>query len=182
MYRFLLLSLFLAVLFSATLSDTPQQIVNKYRNYHKICSGLGYKRKWGPNKRVVAFQAMLQNHLSNLRSHQTVRFDAVKLNEGSGYDVDTGKFTAPEDGVYSFSWNVLVKWGGKFHTQIVKNGNIIARNYADGRIIKRGHFLTSSSTVNIKMKKNEQVWISVHDTYGQYVHGSYWSYFSGFKL
>ncbi|XP_048768990.1 heavy metal-binding protein HIP-like [Ostrea edulis] len=182
MYRFFLLSLFVAVQFTATLSDTPQQIVTKYKNYHTICNGLGYEEKSCANKGVVAFQAVLQNYISDLGTYKTVKFDTVKLNEGSGYDVKTGKFTAPEDGVYSFSWNVLVKSGKVFHTEIVKNGNIIAYNYADGNIAKSGSFLASSSTVNIKLKKREQVWIRAHSNLGQYIHGYAWSYFSGFKL
>ncbi|XP_056014450.1 heavy metal-binding protein HIP-like [Ostrea edulis] len=182
MYRVFLLSLFVAVQFTAALSDTPHQIVTKYKNYHTICNGLGYKEKSCANNGVVAFQALLQNDISDLGTYQTVKFDTVKLNEGSGYDVKTGKFTAPEDGVYSFSWNVLVYSGKEFHTEIVKNGNVVAKNYADGRILKSGYHLTSSSTVNIKMKKREQVWIRSHNKHGRYIHGSSWSYFSGFKL
>ncbi|XP_048768993.2 complement C1q tumor necrosis factor-related protein 3-like [Ostrea edulis] len=181
MYRFFLLSLFLTVQFTATLSDTPQQIVTKYKNYHTICNGLGYKEKSCGNKGVVAFQALLKNSISNLGQHNSVKFDTVKLNEGSGYDVKTGKFTAPEDGMYSFSWNVRIYSGKEFHTEIVKNGNVVAYNYADGNMVKSGYYLTSSSTVNIKMKKREQVWIRTHYK-GQYLHGGYFSYFSGFKL
>ncbi|XP_048768300.2 complement C1q tumor necrosis factor-related protein 3-like [Ostrea edulis] len=182
MHRVFLLFLCLTLLFAVALSETPQHIVNKYKNYRTICSGLGYKDESCPSKGVIAFQVMLQNRLSNLGKYQTVKFDTVKLNEGSGYDVKTGKFTATEDGVYSFSWNILAYSGKTSHTEIVKDGNIVAYNYADGRIVKSGHYLTSSSTVNIKMKKKEQVWIRAHDKHGQYIHGNFWSYFSGFKL
>ncbi|XP_056014447.1 complement C1q tumor necrosis factor-related protein 3-like [Ostrea edulis] len=173
MYRFFLLSLFLTVQFTATLSDTPHQIVTKYKNYHTICTGLGYRDKPCANRGVVAFQALLQKHISNLGKSQPVIFDTLKLNEGSGYDVKTGKFTAPEDGVYSFSWNVLVNSGKEFHTEIVKNGDVVAKNYADGTIVKSGYHLTSSSTVNIKMKKREQVWIRAHHNHRRYMHGEF---------
>ncbi|XP_048771056.2 complement C1q tumor necrosis factor-related protein 3-like [Ostrea edulis] len=182
MYRFFLLSLFLAVQFIATLSDTPHQIVTKYKNYYTICSGLGYKEKSCASRDVVAFHAKLRDSISNLGSKQPVKFDTVMLNEGSGYDVKTGKFTATEDGVYSFSWNVLVYSGKEFHTEIVKNGNAIAYNYANGRIVKSGYYLSSSSTVNIKMKKGEQVWVTAHGNHGRFLYGGIWPNFSGFKL
>ncbi|XP_056016949.1 cerebellin-3-like [Ostrea edulis] len=185
MFRFFPLSPFLTVQFTDTLSETPQQIVTKYKNYHTICSGLGYKEKSCCTiysvVGVVVFQALLKNSISNLGQHNSVKFDTVKLNEGSGCDVKTEKFTAPEDGVFSFSWNVVVYSGTEFHTEIVKNGNAVAYNYADGNMVKSGYYLTSSSTVNMKMKKREQVWIRAHYK-GQYLLGGYFSYFSGFKL
>lgn len=107
-------------------------------------------------------------------------FDNVSLNEGKAYDSTTGIFTAPCDGIYSFSWTTLSKGGKYFITEIVRNGQVIAYNYTDGR--GRTGFVMSSSHANIKMKKDEKVWIRTYESYGQFVHGKNWSNFSGFKM
>ncbi|XP_061176196.1 complement C1q-like protein 4 [Saccostrea echinata] len=182
MCRFLLFVMFLSLLVTIIISKTPQQIVAKCSNYKAICTGLGYTDKTCQNKGAVAFQAILIKDISNLGIEKPVIFEKVTLNEGSGYDGKTGKFTAPQDGVYSFSWNVLVSSGKAFYTEIVKDGVLVARNYADGNIVKSTYFLTSSSTVNIKMNYKEKVWIRAQGNNGQFSHGNYWSYFSGFKI
>ncbi|XP_062597904.1 complement C1q tumor necrosis factor-related protein 7-like [Saccostrea cucullata] len=181
MCRFPLFLLFLSEFFTTAILETPQQIVTKYSNYKAICSGLGYRDTTCQSK-GIAFQAVLIKSITSLGAQKPVIFEKMTLNEGLGYDATTGKFTAPEDGIYSFSWNVLVLSGKAFHTEIVKDGKMVARNYADGKIVKSGLYLASSSTVNIKLKSKEKVWIRVHLNFGEYVYGNHWSYFSGFRI
>jgi hypothetical protein len=52
---------------------------------------------------TTAFQA----HASGRKTDVTrwPAFDDVTLNIGSGYDVTTGSFTAPQDGVYSLTYS-----------------------------------------------------------------------------
>lgn len=55
------------------------------------------------------------------------------MNEGNAYDKTSGEFTAPSDGIYSFTWTTLTKAGKTFITEIVRNGEMITRNLTDGR-------------------------------------------------
>uniref|UniRef100_A0A8W8LPR6 C1q domain-containing protein n=1 Tax=Magallana gigas TaxID=29159 RepID=A0A8W8LPR6_MAGGI len=128
----------------------------------------------------IAFQTSLTKSLQNMKNQETVIFDKVSLNEGNAYDKTSGIFTAPSDGIFSFSWTILTTTGKYFITEIVRNGQKVASNHADGR----GHDGNPSSTAhpNIKMKKGDKVWIRTHSTSGQYAHGSGWNYFSGEKL
>uniref|UniRef100_K1RHX7 Collagen alpha-1(X) chain n=1 Tax=Magallana gigas TaxID=29159 RepID=K1RHX7_MAGGI len=114
-----------------------------------------------------------------MKNQETVIFDKVSLNEGNAYDNTSGVFTAPSDGIYSFSWTILTASEKYFISEIVHNGVKIAYNYADGRGLNA--YLMSTSHANIKMKKNEQVWIKASDTNGKYAHDGY-CYFSGEKL
>lgn len=50
----------------------------------------------------------------------------------------------------------------------------------DGR--GRVGYSMSSSHSNIKMKKDDKVWIQADGIHGQYVHGGEWCNFSGLKL
>uniref|UniRef100_K1RAZ6 Caprin-2 n=1 Tax=Magallana gigas TaxID=29159 RepID=K1RAZ6_MAGGI len=115
-----------------------------------------------------------------MKEQETVIFDKVSLNEGNAYDKTSGIFTAPMDGIYSFTWSMLTQKGKYFVSDIVRNGHKVASNYSDGR----GHDHGSMSTehANIKMKKGDKVWIRTHRTWGQYAHGGDWCSFSGVKL
>lgn len=50
------------------------------------------------------------------------------MNEGDAYNTTTGKFTAPIDEVYSFSWATISDTGNYFITKIVFNSKQIAFN------------------------------------------------------
>uniref|UniRef100_A0A8W8LVC3 C1q domain-containing protein n=1 Tax=Magallana gigas TaxID=29159 RepID=A0A8W8LVC3_MAGGI len=170
---------------SGTAPDTPQQVVMKYNNYKTICTGLGYKATQcnGEQREILGFQASMKNNLENMKTRETVIFNQVSLNEGKAYDTNSGKFTAPIDGVYFFSWGILTDNGKYFVTEIVRNSIPVAYNYTDGRGRQRGagNIMTSSNAL-IKMKKGDEVWIRTYLNYGQLGRCEQWCYFSGFKL
>lgn len=117
-----------------------------------------------------------------MKLHETVVFDKISLNEGNAYSTATGKFTAPLDGIYSFTWTALTKSPNIFLTEIVQNGQPIAYNHNDARGVGSGGHPMSSSHANIKMKKSDKVWIRVNRNPGQYIQGEDWCNFSGIKL
>lgn len=125
----------------------------------------------------------MKDNLENMKTRETVIFNQVSLNEGKAYDTNSGKFTAPIDGVYFFSWGILTDNGKYFVTEIVRNSIPVAYNYTDGRGRQRGagNIMTSSNAL-IKMKKGDEVWIRTYLNYGQLGRCGQWCYFSGFKL
>ncbi|XP_061176947.1 heavy metal-binding protein HIP-like [Saccostrea echinata] len=183
MCRLVLLLVMVTTVFGS-MKETPQQIVNKYNNYRKICIGLGYQnlscKADNKGKRSIAFQSSLSSTLENMGNQQTVIFDKVTLNEGKGYNKKTGVFTAPEEGLFNFSWTMKSKAGQYFVSEIVHDGKPIAYNQADGRGLT-GYAMTSN-TANIKMNKGDKAWIRTKDSYGKYASGGYWCNFSGNKL
>ncbi|XP_062597453.1 heavy metal-binding protein HIP-like, partial [Saccostrea cucullata] len=130
--------------------------------------------------RIIAFHSRLSKAQVNLANNAVVVFKKVTLNHGNAYDAKTGIFTAPEDGIYSFTWIILTQAGKMFNTDIVLNSNIIGYNHADG-VSGSSSYSSGSSTAIIKMKKNDKVWIRTHGGDGQYAVVS-WSSFSGFRL
>lgn len=116
-----------------------------------------------------------------MKQNEIVIFDKVSLNEGNAYNVTSGIFTAPVDGIYSFSWTILTKGGKYFITDIILNGRPIAFNYTDGRG-RVGYSMSSSHLNYIKMKKDDKVWIQADGIHEQYVHGGEWCNCSGLKL
>lgn len=115
-----------------------------------------------------------------MKNQEIVIFDKVSLNDGNAYNKTSGIFTAPMDGIYSFTWSILTQGGKYFVSDIVRNGHKVASNYSDGR----GHngWPMSTSHVYIKMKKGEKVWIRAQSNYGHFAYGGHWCSFSGAKL
>ncbi|XP_061178368.1 heavy metal-binding protein HIP-like [Saccostrea echinata] len=136
----------------------------------------------GRERAIISFHARMTSDQQNLGNNAVVVFGKVTENSGSAYNGNAGKFTAPEDGIYSFTWTILTKPGKIFITNIVVNdtSNIVGYNYVNGR--GGSHtFPTGSVTTIIKMKKNDKVWIRADGKHGEYAYGN-WSSFSGFKL
>ncbi|XP_052678292.1 heavy metal-binding protein HIP-like [Crassostrea angulata] len=177
MTRICYLLMSFALLVAVTAHETPQQVVTRYNNYKAICNGMGYENV--RCKDPIAFQSSLTKQLENMKNQETVIFDKVSLNEGNAYDKTSGIFTAPLDGIYSFTWTILTTAGKYFLTEIVLNGKKVVLNHTDGRGHNGGPMSTSHA--NIKMKKGDKVWIRTHSTSGLFAHAN-WCFFSGSKL
>ncbi|XP_048765821.2 heavy metal-binding protein HIP-like [Ostrea edulis] len=114
--------------------ETTQDFISKYNKYNAVCRGMGYetKRCKGRDHGIVAFHARTSSALQNLGSQAVVIFGKTTLNSGSAYNGNTGIFTAPTDGIYSFTWTIFTKIGSYFNTEIVINGNTVGYNHVDG--------------------------------------------------
>ena len=72
--------------------------VAQYSDYHVI---------YHYSVSVVAFYARIVGFVASPGEHTTIPFDLVDLNIGGAYDPTTGFFTAPVDGLYSFSYEAM---------------------------------------------------------------------------
>ena len=122
----------------------------------------------------------MSSNLQSLGSYAAVVFGKVTLNSGSAYNSNTGIFTAPTDGIYSFTWTILTHPGYDFATEIVLNGNIVSYNYVDGKS-NSAQYESSSATAMVRMKRKDKVWIRTHGNQGKYAWKD-WSSFSGFLM
>jgi hypothetical protein len=122
----------------------------------------------------------MSSDLRNLGNYAVVPFGKVTLNSGSAYNGKTGIFTAPTDGIYSFTWTILTYPGYTFATEIVLNGNIVGYNYVNGKS-NSAQYAASSTTAVIRMKRKDKVWIRTHGNSGLFAHAN-WSSFSGFQM
>ena len=127
---------------------------------------------------IIAFNALLSNGLYNIPVHTIIKFKEVTLNEGNGYDPNTGKFTAPVDGVYYFAWTYCS----------LRNSDAYLCGYVDGKLTARialkgqhVHWQNTSGHLVTKLKKGQKFWIAVH---GYPVKNLYprFTFLSGYKL
>ena len=118
----------------------------------------------------------------NLPRKSVVVFDQASLNVGEAYDETTGKFTCKVDGLYTFSWTTVSSPKKDLTTELITSGSRVARNIVDND--ETDDFLSSSSTVVVRMRKGEQTWIGVFK--GEKLTAQWGpvpsSMFSGFKI
>lgn len=127
---------------------------------------------------AIAFHAILSKNLYNVSRNTIIKFKNVQLNEGGGYSPTTGKFTAPEDGIYSFLWTYCTYKGTNIDLDGIVDGVWKAQITSNGQI--RGWKNTSGHLV-IKLKKGNQFWVqSSHYTADQ-IHERF-TFLSGYKI
>lgn len=105
-----------------------------------------------------------------------IKFKDVALNEGNGYNPNTGKFTAPMDGVYSFSWTYHTKSGSTNYLFGFVNGKLRAMS---GTVATS--WQNTSGHLVAKLKKGDQFWVENSLFTASLIYYRY-TYVSGYKI
>ncbi|XP_053374223.1 collagen alpha-2(VIII) chain-like [Mercenaria mercenaria] len=122
----------------------------------------------------VAFRS---TNLTNLTptSGETLVFTTAPLNDGNGYNISTGVFTAPIAGTYIFSLQLCVPAGKNTYYAIMVGTEEVKR----GRFIDNDFHTCYSSDTFVVLKSNENVYVkSIYQSYlatNDYL----WNTFSG---
>jgi hypothetical protein len=130
-------------------------------------------------KPSVAFFAHNVVDLKLDRTDKILIFTTATTNEGSGYDISTGIFTAPVGGVYQFIVHYCTNSGHHSPLALVLSGNVIAlsSNY------DAGYYTCSSFSAVIRVKSSEKVWVKClygsSSSYGLYKDSWRMNSFSG---
>ncbi|XP_062607452.1 complement C1q tumor necrosis factor-related protein 3-like [Saccostrea cucullata] len=181
-----LVSLYCMMVITRADSPKPKTFRQDYVTYKNICREMDWIPKCdcyketnrGCRGKIVAFHAILYKTLNNVRKNTVIKFRNVLTNEGGGYDATTGKFTAPEDGVYSFSWTYCTDKGSTTYIAGIVDGTTRAyisnSNQASGWQNTSGHLV-------IKVKKGNQFWVQTISKISKLIHESY-TFLSGYKL
>ncbi|XP_048743551.2 complement C1q subcomponent subunit B-like isoform X2 [Ostrea edulis] len=161
-------------------TSTPSAFIEEFNGYRSVCKKLGWEPKQDCTAtHVIAFHASLKSHLNNVPVNATITFGNVDLNMGNGYNPETGVFTAPEDGVYSLAWSYLSRQGGTVYVAAaVDNVDRVFTCIEN----QQSKFISTSGHLLHKLKRGNQVWIRVFNTAATFIHGGYYSYFSGSKI
>ena len=138
--------------------------------YDHVCILFYFILKVGPK---VAFLAIMETTTS-FSSESTILFDTVRINIGSGFNVDDGIFTAPNDGAYQFSVTMMTSQDGEIWAYFNLNGKRIAYIYAHGSESRHDQ---GANTVILQLNKGDRVGVVNHHT--STIYGSGYSSFSG---
>ena len=131
---------------------------------------------------IIHFSARGLKNKSPVKT-ETLIFTTIMSNEGSGYNDETGVFTAPVGGLYMFNLQLCILNNKHLHFEIVANGQTIGKRLA---IDDSGHssscdsysistILKAKDTVSVKACRKSSglvLWDS-HET---------WNTFDGFLV
>ncbi|XP_045206568.2 otolin-1-like [Mercenaria mercenaria] len=127
----------------------------------------------------VAFSAVLTNSLQHLGDKQAIKFNKILVNDGNGYEPNTGAFTAPMAGTYLFIYNFGHHGTGETWLELVKNGA------AQNGVAVEGHFgsqnLQGGNAANIRLDLGDTVWVETYQVSDVTVQNSFTT-FSGVFL
>ncbi|OWF56505.1 uncharacterized protein LOC110446775 [Mizuhopecten yessoensis] len=112
----------------------------------------------------------------SLGSHQTIPFDNVVTNVGNGYSKMNGIFSAPVDGIYSFTAIVRSYMNSEAHLIITKNGERI------GNVYKGDQDRTATCTAVLVLNAGDHVYVQNTNASVTDLFGFDYSSFSGFLI
>lgn len=128
---------------------------------------------------VVAFTAVADASINSLSRGQKLVFETPILNHGNGYHEQLGVFIAPETGIYIFSVTVMCQDGRWIESNLMQNGNVIARISAT----EQSGVDQGAVTVAISAVAADEVWVDVDwPESGAKYYGGRYTLFSGFLL
>uniref|UniRef100_A0A8C6YPF1 Complement C1q tumor necrosis factor-related protein 3 n=1 Tax=Nothoprocta perdicaria TaxID=30464 RepID=A0A8C6YPF1_NOTPE len=130
-----------------------------------------------PPELQVAFMASMATHFSNQNSG--IIFSSVETNVGNFFDVMTGRFGAPVNGVYFFTFNMMKHEDvEEVYVYLMHNGNTVFSLYS---YESKGKADTSGNSAVLKLAKGDEVWLRMGNGA---LHGDHqrFSTFAGFLL
>ena len=114
----------------------------------------------------------------------TIHFDTIVTNIGNHYNKHTGAFTAPQHGVYVFTWNLYCNTGGHIYSQLVVNSNVVGAMLTDAEGASSVRSVTG--TVVVEVNQGDVVFVRTHPTLGHSgnlrSYSAWRSSFNGWKL
>lgn len=122
-------------------------------------------------------------HTTEISKGSTIHFDTIVTNIGNHYNKHSGIFTAPQHGVYVFTWNIYCNTGGYIFSQLVVNSNVVGAMFSSGE--GASNIRTPTGIVVVEVNQGDIVFVRIHPT-GNHsgilnIHPD-WRSFNGWKL
>jgi hypothetical protein len=105
----------------------------------------------------IAFYAYMSHDEPRPSNHHSLIFDVVKTNLGGGYNKYSGMFTAPNSGVYVFTWTIYSYVLGRTQFQIYVNDDVVDSTFGETDDI--GDSDSDSGTMVVSLNAHDNVYI-----------------------
>lgn len=128
----------------------------------------------------IAFSAYISVRQTNAGIDQTIKFDTIVTNIGNHYSNYSGIFSAPQHGVYVFTWTSHCLGGSYLLTKLVVNGRFVGSTDTDAR--GASGVRSTTGIVVVEVNQGDRVFVATHPTYDLYSNPNWRPSFSGWKL
>ena len=137
----------------------------------------------------VHFYVQRNSSLYTSDSNTIIPFQVEVVNEGKAMNLTSGIFTAPRPGIYFFSFSGVARFTAsssrdQLAVDLFLNGGRIGVGNVDeaNTVDQQKSTLTLQST--LKLKKGDQVWLTIFMSYIVFLHDSdyHYTHFTGFML
>ncbi|XP_052718320.1 uncharacterized protein LOC128190339 [Crassostrea angulata] len=132
----------------------------------------------------AAFSAYVSHYETDISKEFTIHFDTVLTNIGNYYNKHSGTFTAPQHGVYVFTWNLYCNTGGYIHSQLVVNSNVVGAMFTSAQ--GASNIRSPTGIVVVEVNQGDVIFVRTHPTNAHignlYSHPDWRSSFNGWKL
>ncbi|XP_019918432.3 multimerin-2 [Magallana gigas] len=132
----------------------------------------------------AAFSAYVSHYETDISKEFTIHFDTVLTNIGNHYNKHSGTFTAPQHGVYVFTWNLYCYAEGYIYSQLVVNSNVVGTMFTSAQ--GAANIRSPTGIVVVEVNQGDVVFVRTHPTNGHvgnlYSYTDYRSSFNGWKL
>ena len=115
------------------------------------------------------------------KADKVIIFDKTFINEGAGYDISTGIFTAPVGGLYQFLVHTCARFNKYTYIGLVLEGKVIAA----GVNYDKDHYTCSAVGAVVRVRSGGKVWVKATWYSSNYMlyKGTYWmNTFSGILI
>ncbi|XP_033738630.1 heavy metal-binding protein HIP-like [Pecten maximus] len=102
----------------------------------------------------IGFDAVVSNVTINLGDQQTILFDKIRTNQGSGYNAANGRFTCPQNGLYQFASTIPSKLNGTVDCEMVMDNAQVGRFRAN-----HPGFDQATQVLVLECRSEQQVWL-----------------------
>ncbi|XP_061174612.1 complement C1q tumor necrosis factor-related protein 3-like [Saccostrea echinata] len=140
--------------------------------------GRGDRGRGHMRMQPVAFTARMSENATDIQPDDKIPYTTSVVNVGNVYQ--NNFFTAPKSGVYFFTWSVTSLLEFPVDTALVKNNATIAI-LSCHQFSTTGKRNTCSQSTHVQLTSGDKVWVKATEAM-DFVSGSYWPSFSGFKL
>ena len=119
----------------------------------------------------VGFMAYPSSPITTTRGGK-LRFNRVERNDGRGYSVNTGTFTAPAAGMYQFYWSLLFYTRGPINIEFKLNG------WRKVRVHRNNEDWSISGSIYLRLKVGDQVYLEAESA-GKRINSGRYTNFGG---
>ncbi|KAL3861121.1 hypothetical protein ACJMK2_007190 [Sinanodonta woodiana] len=141
--------------YDVTLFGTPNEIYTTFSGV-QIVSSFETENTYYDS---VAFSTTLTTHMI-FNPGSTILYDTMLLNEGNGYNNDTGVFTAPAPGIYLFHFFSLAENNEKIWQELYHNSDYVCSLYG----LTSSYWADAGNTAILHLKLGDTVQVKSRQT------------------